>query len=176
MSKTGFVPATSALICALSCLDFNALQSDRPLRRKESKKSESVSGQEYRYYLFSLDFRALLCAFNIRPSRYCSDFLPRPLLGRIEGESEPPNLATEKSAGYCAFDAPIPPSPVRVRESPTAKTPRNRVNFSICIEMDAESLCNPRLNGGESGIRTHGTFQYTRFPSVRLKPLGHLSG
>jgi CheY-like chemotaxis protein len=29
--------------------------------------------------------------------------------------------------------------------------------------------------GGESGIRTHGTLlTYTRFPSVRLKPLGHL--
>ena len=37
------------------------------------------------------------------------------------------------------------------------------------------SLRNSRLGGGESGIRTHGTFQYTRFPSVRLKPLGHLS-
>lgn len=32
------------------------------------------------------------------------------------------------------------------------------------------------LYGGESGIRTHGTLlTYTRFPSVRLKPLGHLS-
>ena len=31
-------------------------------------------------------------------------------------------------------------------------------------------------SGGESGIRTHGTrFPYTRFPSVLLKPLGHLS-
>ncbi len=33
------------------------------------------------------------------------------------------------------------------------------------------------MDGGESGIRTHGTvLPYTRFPSVRLKPLGHLSG
>jgi hypothetical protein len=31
------------------------------------------------------------------------------------------------------------------------------------------------MTGGESGIRTHGTLRYTRFPSVRLKPLGHLS-
>ena len=31
-------------------------------------------------------------------------------------------------------------------------------------------------NGGESGIRTRDTLlEYTRFPSVRLKPLGHLS-
>lgn len=30
--------------------------------------------------------------------------------------------------------------------------------------------------GGERGIRTLGTLlTYTRFPSVRLKPLGHLS-
>jgi hypothetical protein len=30
--------------------------------------------------------------------------------------------------------------------------------------------------GGECEIRTHGTLRYTRFPSVRLKPLGQLSG
>jgi hypothetical protein len=29
--------------------------------------------------------------------------------------------------------------------------------------------------GGEGGIRTLGTFQYTRFPIVHLRPLGHLS-
>ena len=28
---------------------------------------------------------------------------------------------------------------------------------------------------GKEGIRTPDTFSYTRFPSVRLKPLGHLS-
>src|SRR5205823_5822587 len=37
----------------------------------------------------------------------------------------------------------------------------------------------PRLSGpplnGESGIRTHGGVTHTRFPSVLLKPLGHLS-
>ena len=31
------------------------------------------------------------------------------------------------------------------------------------------------LRCGESGIRTHGTFPYTRFPVVHLRPLGHLS-
>ena len=30
-------------------------------------------------------------------------------------------------------------------------------------------------SGGEGGIRTLGRVNYTRFPSVRLKPLGHLS-
>src|SRR2546425_5648463 len=33
------------------------------------------------------------------------------------------------------------------------------------------------MDGGESGIRTHeALLTLTRFPSVRLKPLGHLSG
>ena len=32
-----------------------------------------------------------------------------------------------------------------------------------------------RMNGGETGIRTLDTLRYTRFPSVRLQPLGHLS-
>src|SRR5579859_741484 len=30
--------------------------------------------------------------------------------------------------------------------------------------------------GGEGGIRTHGRFPYTCFPSMHLRPLGHLSG
>jgi hypothetical protein len=30
-------------------------------------------------------------------------------------------------------------------------------------------------DGGETGIRTLDTLRYTRFPSVRLQPLGHLS-
>ena len=61
------------------------------------------------------------------------------------------------------------------RRSRSAKTPRNRGDFSGCGRVRAGSLCNSRLVGGESGIRTHGTFRYTRFPSVRLQPLGHLS-
>ena len=32
-----------------------------------------------------------------------------------------------------------------------------------------------RGDGGETGIRTLDTLRYTRFPSVRLQPLGHLS-
>jgi hypothetical protein len=31
------------------------------------------------------------------------------------------------------------------------------------------------MHGGETGIRTLDTLRYTRFPSVRLQPLGHLS-
>ena len=31
------------------------------------------------------------------------------------------------------------------------------------------------IYGGETGIRTLDTLRYTRFPSVRLQPLGHLS-
>jgi hypothetical protein len=49
------------------------------------------------------------------------------LVGRL---AEPPNLATEKNAGHGVFRAPNPQSPVRMRLGSTAKTPRNRGNFS----------------------------------------------
>ena len=62
------------------------------------------------------------------------------LVGRISSESEPPNLATEKNAGCCALEAANLPSPVRMRDSPTAKTPRNRANFSDCSRVCAPSL------------------------------------
>ncbi len=73
---------------------------------------------------------------------------------RIWSESEPPNLPTEKNAGCCAFEAPNPPSPVRMRESPTAKTPRIRGNFRLRLALSSRSLRIRGLNGGESGIRT----------------------
>ncbi len=91
------------------------------------------------------------------------------------GETEPPNLATEINTGRGVFQARNSQSPVRIRQGSTAKTPRNRGDFSGCAGVRAGSLCGSRLGGGESGIRTHGTFRHTRFPSVRLKPLGHLS-
>ncbi len=106
----------------------------------------------------------------------CCSAEPRPSPGRIEGESEPPNLATEKNAGRGVSWARNPPSPVRMRATSTAKTPRNRGIFKGYSWPRAGILCIRKLGGGESGIRTHGTFRYTRFPSVRLKPLGHLSG
>jgi hypothetical protein len=43
-------------------------------------------------------------------------------------------------------------------------------------EEELEERNRKKETGGESGIRTHGRFPYTRFPSVRLQPLGHLSG
>ena len=50
---------------------------------------------------------------------------------------------------------------------------------SIAFATDVVTLFNTRQPtrkpGGESGIRTHGRLPYTRFPSVRLRPLGHLS-
>lgn len=36
-------------------------------------------------------------------------------------------------------------------------------------------MANLRKKSREEGIRTPDTLPYTRFPSVRLKPLGHLS-
>src|ERR1700722_19398329 len=45
----------------------------------------------------------------------------------------------------------------------------------VQARVPENSRSTERPSGGESGIRTHGTLRYTRFPSVRLKPLGHLS-
>ncbi len=81
----------------------------------------------------------------------------RPSLRRTESESEPPNLATETNADHGTFGAPNSQSPVRIREGLTAKTPRNRGDFSGCDRVRAGSLCNCRLNGGESRIRTLST-------------------
>jgi hypothetical protein len=50
------------------------------------------------------------------------------------------------------------------------------VNSRLLEGMATAFYARHTLIGGESGIRTHGTLlTYTRFPSVRLKPLGHLS-
>jgi hypothetical protein len=38
-----------------------------------------------------------------------------------------------------------------------------------------DSMGFSKVYGGETGIRTLDTLRYTRFPSVRLQPLGHLS-
>jgi hypothetical protein len=81
----------------------------------------------------------------------------RPSLRRIESESEPPNLATETNADHGTLWALNPPSPVRMRQSLAAKTPRNRGDFSGCARVWAGSLCNCRLGGGASRIRTLST-------------------
>ena len=50
-------------------------------------------------------------------------------LGRIESESEPPNLATEKNARNSVHGAPNPRSPVRLHEADRPK-PRGIAGFS----------------------------------------------
>ena len=45
--------------------------------------------------------------------------------------------------------------------------------FRKSIDPGPASPCP--IDGGQSGIRTHGRLPYTRFPSVLLKPLRHLS-
>ena len=53
-----------------------------------------------------------------------------------------------------------------------------RCFLSDLAGFTGSSLRDPTLtwmDGGERGIRTPGKFPYTRFPSVHLKPLGHLS-
>ena len=57
------------------------------------------------------------------------------------------------------------------------------VVYSICLIVERRTSIVSRMlqnnkvviNGGETEIRTLDTLRYTRFPSVRLKPLGHLS-
>ncbi len=61
--------------------------------------------------------------------------------------------------------------------APQPHNPANTRDFQAHLaRYDAQSRHTQPENGGESGIRTHGTLPYTRFPSVRLQPLGHLSG
>jgi hypothetical protein len=86
---------------------------------------------------------------------------------RIEGETEPPNLATETNAGRGIFPARNPQSPVRIRRGPTAKTPRNRGDFSGCVGVRAGSLCNSRLNGGGGSLER--TRLCCRFPDLQGK-------
>ena len=44
--------------------------------------------------------------------------------------------------------------------------------FMVWKQLNGKGL---KSYGGETGIRTLDTLRYTRFPSVRLQPLGHLS-
>ena len=61
-------------------------------------------------------------------------------------------------------------------QASTTKTPRNRGDFSGWAGVRAGSLCSIRLNGGESGIRTHGTSRYTGQGHSLRVALGGLPG
>ncbi len=67
-------------------------------------------------------------------------------------------------------------SPVRMRQASTTKTPRNRGDLSGCAGVRAGSLRTRRLNGGESGIRTHGTSWYPGQGCHRSVSLGPSQG
>jgi hypothetical protein len=58
------------------------------------------------------------------------------------------NSQRRPTAGRDVYLAPNPPSPVRNRSTPTANTPRNRVNFLAYARMCWRSLCLRRLGGG----------------------------
>jgi hypothetical protein len=63
------------------------------------------------------------------------------------------------------------------RNPPSELVPHDSANRARGISGSRSRYSGQTTGGGESGIRTHGTvLPYTRFPSVRLKPLGHLSG
>ena len=57
-----------------------------------------------------------------------------------------------------------------VRANYQAPVPAASVGIRTLYAKRRRQIC-----GGETGIRTLDTLRYTRFPSVRLQPLGHLS-
>lgn len=87
-------------------------------------------------------FRDSEDSFDLRP----------PLMEQTKGESEPPDLVTEKSAGHRVVRAPNPQSPVRMGDCPTPKTPRNRGEFSVRAPVRTGSLRTRRLNGGGGSL------------------------
>ncbi len=70
----------------------------------------------------------------------------------MDRESEPPHLATETNGRCSWFNARNLQSPVRNREGSTAKTPRNRGDFSGCAGARERSLRISRLNGGAASL------------------------
>jgi hypothetical protein len=107
---------------------------------------------------------------EVAPTAFCVgaawfERVSRP--GRVGGDTEPPNSATETNTGRGVFLARNPQSPVRVQKSGTAKTPRNREDFSRCAGVRAESLCGSGLNGG--GGSPERTRLYCRFPDLQGK-------
>jgi hypothetical protein len=76
---------------------------------------------------------------------------PRAFLRRIESESEPPNLATEKSAGCGFVWARNPPSPVRLRKADRPKVTESR-GFPDRLALLPKTLCNGRLDGGGDSL------------------------
>lgn len=75
-----------------------------------------------------------------------------PLMRRIESKSEPPDLPTETNTSCRIFTARNAWSLVRIRKGPTAKTLRNRGDFSGRADESAGSLCCSRLNGGGASL------------------------
>ena len=59
------------------------------------------------------------------------------------GESGPPKLATERNASRDPSSARNSLSPVRIHSGIAAKTPRKRVNFSGCRQVQVGNLCSP---------------------------------
>jgi hypothetical protein len=68
--------------------------------------------------------------------------------GQPERQSEPPELATEINARRGVYRAPNPPSPVRIRQTPTPKTLRNRGLFRRSRQVLARVRRTQSLGGG----------------------------
>ena len=82
-------------------------------------------------------------------------------------QSEPSKLPAEMTEGCGAIGPVTRSSPVRVRKRLPAKTPRNRVFFSVCIWMYREILCSRRLNGGGGSRKRTRLFE--RFAETQTK-------
>jgi hypothetical protein len=89
--------------------------------------------------------------------------------GRKTGSrrTERPNSPTETNTGRVTFGAQNPQSPVRLRQGPTAKTPRNRGDFPGRSGARATSLCSSRLDGGGGSLER--TRLCCRFPDLQGK-------
>ena len=96
----------------------------------------------------------------------CRDF---ERYGELRANPNCPTWRQSKTRAAASFG----PGTRRLRfgsPKPSSQNPAESRDFPGRLALLPKSLCSSRLHGGGSGIRTHGTFRCTRFPSVRPKP------
>ena len=98
---------------------------------------------------------------RIHLTSYWAEFWYRTKLKRIDSTTEPPKSTMEINTSCRVFHARIPQSPVWLRNRSMPNTRRNRGLFSASARAWAASLRLREKNGGEGGIRTHGTLACT---------------
>jgi hypothetical protein len=88
-------------------------------------------------------------------------------LGRIKSESEPPNLATEMNAHRAVDRAPNPLSPVRIPETPTAKTPLTQDPFYYLLGKAQGKSLRGRTQSRWGAVVSRPVSRATQRPSGR---------